>query len=172
MQINICRANDGIFYDFDGTYAMDDGEFQGREVEFLTPIKIKGKYVTDKGDVYITSKAECDVMMSCDRCLEPVKETLVFEVDETYVRPDSIRANDEDIFTYESNLIVMDEAIEQSLYLAIPIQVLCKEDCKGLCPICGCNLNKTTCDCNSEQVGGEEAEDINNPFAVLKNIKY
>ena len=171
MRIDICRASDGVFYDFAGELIVESGEILDREVEFTSPIRLSGRYVTDKGEVYITSKAEADVVFRCDRCLVPVRDTLVFEVDETFVRSDSAKANDEDIFTYESNVIILDEAIRQSLYLAMPIQVLCKEDCKGLCPICGCNLNETTCDCESHEERGEE-DDSNNPFAVLKNIEY
>ena len=173
MEINICRASDGIFYDFEGELLIDSGEIMGRDATFLSPIIVRGKYVTDKGDVYITSKAECKIEFKCDRCLTPVEETLVFEVDETFVRADSDKAESDEVFTYESNLVIMDEAIRESLYLAMPTQVLCKDDCKGLCPICGCNLNETTCNCASNEVDVEEAEDTsNNPFAVLKNIKY
>ena len=104
MRIDICRASDGIFYDFTGEVAIESGEIMGRDVEFKTPIMVTGKYVTKKGEVYITSKAECDVVWSCDRCLTPVEDHMVFEVDETFVMATSPKADDEDVFTYESKV--------------------------------------------------------------------
>lgn len=172
MRIDICRARDGIFYDFDGEMVLDDSLLKDYDAKFLGPLTISGRYVTDKGEVYITSKAEVPVLFRCDRCLSPVNEQLVFEVDETFVTEDNPKAHEDEIMHYSSNVIELDDAIKQSLYLALPIQVLCKEDCKGLCPVCGCNLNEEQCSCLCHNDISEQAEDCNSPFAVLKNINF
>ena len=57
--------------------------------------------------------------------------------------------------------------IEAALVYATPFVILCKEDCKGLCPTCGADLNEGPCACDSS-----DDIDPDNPFAVLKNLKF
>jgi len=62
--------------------------------------------------------------------------------------------SDESVIHLEPGAHVVDlsEVIREALILAIPIKPLCSPDCKGLCPVCGANLNEETCDCKSEKV--------------------
>ena len=48
--------------------------------------------------------------------------------------------------------IDMDELVMTDVTLELPFQLLCREDCKGLCPVCGADLNETTCNCNTKQI--------------------
>ena len=50
---------------------------------------------------------------------------------------------------YENDEIDLGQLMQEQFYLALPMKPLCKDDCKGLCPNCGTNLNKATCDCNT-----------------------
>jgi len=62
---------------------------------------------------------------------------------------DEIEVAEEDINTafYRDGSIDLGEMIHEQLYLALPMKPLCREDCKGLCPLCGANWNTTTCTC-------------------------
>lgn len=172
MQIDISKAQDGIFYGFSGEVIFDDALLAHLDAGFASPVKIEGKYVTDKGEVYVTSKAETELDVKCDRCLKPIKYELVFEVDETFALEDSPKVYEDEVMRYSSNVVDLDEAIKQSFFLALPIRILCKEDCKGLCPHCGRDLNEGACGC--EQTDSEIAKDdeSSSPFAVLKNINF
>ena len=62
------------------------------------------------------------------------------------------------------------EPINDAVVMDTPFVVLCTPDCRGLCPVCGGNLNVEQCDC-AAQAEAEWAEATENPFAALKNLK-
>ncbi len=95
------------------------------------------------------------VEMRCDRCLEPFATTVTFPLREQYYPTIDVNTGvalpaieDEIVFPIDQNhLLDLREAIRQNLLLALPIQAICREDCAGLCPHCGQNLNIGQCDC-------------------------
>ena len=84
----------------------------------------------------------------CARCLEEFDKVLICNFKECFSKLDSVI--DEDIYKYEGHKIPLGLAVEDDFILNIPFRDFCLEDCLGLCPKCGCNLNKTKCDCASE----------------------
>ena len=97
----------------------------------------------------------------CSRCLEPVRIPVKAEVDALFDRnPDP---EDPDLYSYEASTVELTDAIRDALLLELPLRILCSEDCKGLCPVCGINLNQSTCTC-------QEGAEVINPFSALKNI--
>ena len=70
----------------------------------------------------------------------------------------------------EDRIVDLGEPINDAVVMDTPFVVLCKPDCRGLCPTCGCNLNVEQCDC-AAQAEAEWAEATENPFAALKNLK-
>jgi uncharacterized protein len=95
------------------------------------------------------------VRRQCDRCLEPYTTTVTFPLREQFYPTIDVNTGvplpaieDELVFPIDHNhLLDMREAIRQNLLLALPMQALCREDCAGLCPHCGRNLNEGACDC-------------------------
>ena len=71
--------------------------------------------------------------------------------------------NDPDQYAFEGYTVDLSEAVKDALVLQLPMRFLCKEDCRGLCPKCGVNLNTGSCSCR-------EGEDDVNPFSVLRSI--
>lgn len=69
--------------------------------------------------------------------------------------------SDTDSYTYEGNIIRLEEMINELLQFNLPAKIMCKEDCEGLCPVCGNNRNHHDCQC---------VADKNNPFSILKSI--
>ena len=57
-----------------------------------------------------------------------------------------------DAFIYESDLLDITEPVRESLLLAVPLQSLCREDCRGLCPVCGADRNEGDCGCDATTV--------------------
>jgi len=84
----------------------------------------------------------------CARCLEEFDKVLICNIKGYFSKLDSVV--DEDIYKYEGHKIPLGLAVEDDFILNIPFRDFCLEDCLGLCPKCGCNLNKTKCDCASE----------------------
>lgn len=95
--------------------------------------------------------------LDCSRCLEPFELPVVADVELSYVpqtaavaqAPD-VELGEDDLTTayYHDHVLDLGEMIREQLTLALPMRPLCAEDCKGLCPQCGTNLNRGTCSCD------------------------
>ena len=77
----------------------------------------------------------------CDRCGAGFEKNLFLEIDEK-IAPEM---SEEDDLSYDLPVIELDDIIESFVLMNFPRKILCTEDCKGLCPICGANLNQTDC---------------------------
>ena len=104
--------------------------------------------------------AELDMIaaLECGRCLDPVEETITITFDEEYVperRPDTGEPTPdlkpEEFRIDEHRHLDLSEAVRQYEQSAIPLQPLCRDDCAGLCPICGQNRNEARCDCPTDE---------------------
>ena len=86
----------------------------------------------------------------CDRCLTPVERDLSMNFEHILVH--ELAGEDEEEFIvcgdYTLNL---DELVTMDILLELPTRILCREDCKGLCPKCGTNLNESTCSCSQQK---------------------
>lgn len=87
----------------------------------------------------------------CDRCAEPVERQMEFEVDKILVEDlQNEDDGDDEYVVVENRQIDIQELIREELILFLPSKILCKPDCKGLCPKCGKNLNVEKCDCKKD----------------------
>ncbi|MDO9100347.1 MAG: DUF177 domain-containing protein [Caldisericota bacterium] len=84
------------------------------------------------------------VRQPCARCLDPVDSDLEVEVDETYLT-EGQEPDQEDIFVLDSGSLDVSDVVRQNLLMGIDRFALCNEDCRGLCIVCGANLNHTAC---------------------------
>jgi uncharacterized protein len=114
--------------------------------------------VTVLGDVSFT------MVVPCSRCLEPVKLEISIPIRLLLSPSDKVK-DDEDVDheTYVGEEVDLDEYLMEQIAMSLPVKVVCDEECKGLCPKCGINLNDYTCDCEKEWVDPR--------FAALKNLK-
>ncbi len=112
---------------------------------------------TDLG-VLVQTKLRGQATMSCSRCLEPVAVPLDVEVEEVFtptidmltgqaLTPDE---DDKALWIDDHHILDLTEVVRQDALLAAPMHVLCREDCRGLCPTCGANLNEGPCTCEPE----------------------
>ena len=107
------------------------------------------------------------ILAVCDKCGESFEKEMTFPLNEVFV--DSTKThNEEDYVILNQTCIDIDKAVQDALLLNLPTKMLCKEDCKGLCSICGKNKNFYKCECENIVKEGEQEE---NPFYILKNNK-
>ena len=85
------------------------------------------------------------VSQLCVRCLDPVVEDVEFDVNETYLLNGEDDPDQEDMFALESDVLDVSDVVRQHLLIETTEFPLCEEDCRGLCPECGANLNLTVC---------------------------
>jgi uncharacterized protein len=116
------------------------------DIDFLLTCTRRGLEIACRGIVYTT------VEVQCVRCLEKfpveIREEVEFLVRLTAGAPLSVKLWEEDIARVDphSGKVDLSPRIRDEVILAVPQYPLCSPDCKGLCPICGANLNKTTCE--------------------------
>jgi len=114
----------------------------------------------------------CTVGQACSRCLQPVAQqlnlpvTLSFERQLAAVPDESERELSEEdlgLVPFFGDTLDLREALEQELLLGLPQHPLCRDDCAGLCPVCGADRNRQPCDCPPPVFHGG--------FAALKGLK-
>jgi uncharacterized protein len=106
-------------------------------------------------DIRLRGKLAAGFEVSCARCLEPVSQEVRREFELLY-RPlgadagrDELSVTDAEaeIGYYQGEGILLEDVLREQVLLALPLKVTCREDCKGLCPQCGTNLNREHCSC-------------------------
>lgn len=109
-------------------------------------------------DIRVQGDLSTRVEVPCARCLEPVRREIERHFDLLY-RPQGTDAGREEISVtdaeaeigyYTGDGLLLEDVLREQVLLAVPIKIVCREDCKGLCPHCGKNLNQGACDCHEE----------------------
>lgn len=90
------------------------------------------------------------VELNCSRCLEHFLHQLEYPFNENYYQlHDGFKPPDEEWIAYSGDFIDIAPEVIKSAFLALPMRSLCREDCKGLCPACGVNINQIQCNCKT-----------------------
>lgn len=118
---------------------------------FVSPVSVKGQVQNRAGVIHLDTKVEFDFSISCDRCM--VQTDKKYQYSFSHVLVVSLNDEDNDSFIQVDNYqLDLDELIRTDILLELPTKFLCKPDCKGLCPVCGKNLNIGSCNCNPHQI--------------------
>jgi len=145
------------------------------ECRFEAPIHVSLRAKPVREMIEAEGRLETAVRLPCRRCIasfdQPVKrrfrsyftrEMPEFDNDEGEEGAE-LSADDIGLTLFKGDAIDLTDALQEQVVLALPDWALCGEDCRGLCPKCGANLNTETCGC--------DAEVADDRFAVLKNLK-
>lgn len=95
-------------------------------------------------------KVTAEVTYECSRCMEPFQSHLRTDVDERFT--DDVSKQDEDLHVVAGDEVDFDPYVEQAVNLALEFCPVCSDTCRGLCPVCGINLNEQTCNCETKPV--------------------
>ncbi len=115
---------------------------------FIGPVALKGMFLNRAGVVTLSYTASFTVSAECDRCLGELQREFSFDFEHVVVRSLSNEDNDDYVVTGGDEL-ELDEIAVTDILPEMPTKLLCKGDCKGLCPVCGADLNVADCGCNS-----------------------
>ena len=139
----------------------------GEDVHQRTPLKTDGRadLVEEHHgkhkviqDIRIQGALSTQLEFPCARCLEPVVEDVKRKFDLLY-RPLGSDAGKEELSVtgveaeigyYQGQGLLLEDVLREQVLLSVPLRALCREDCKGLCPVCGKNLNHEQCSCAQE----------------------
>jgi uncharacterized metal-binding protein YceD (DUF177 family) len=131
----------------------------------LGQVHLNGVLSPLDGEFLFQGVLEADFTGSCDRCLEPVKVALELDVIWTFVQGspdldddalDGIDADDSATY-FDGHAIDLGSRAWEELVLAYPAKLICREGCKGLCTVCGQNLNEGPCACRTKNEDDDSA---------------
>ena len=153
--------NPGQVYPFKAAVQLPEMVVLGDSVRF-EDIEVEGEFFcTGEHRVSLRAQARATLRTRCSRCLEPIQVPSRADIDVLYAKqPDP---EDPDLYTFEANAVDLADAVKDALLLEMPMQLFCKPDCKGLCPVCGGNRNLQACTC-------QEGSVVTGPFSALKEI--
>ena len=146
---------------FDESFDPAQIEFASENLEQASPLHAVGSAEMLKntgGQVRIQGRYTVEVTAPCDRCLAPARFPLDAGFDLFY-KPVSVIARVEEVEIdegeaqigfYENGGLELEDVLREQVLLALPMQRVCSEDCKGICPVCGKNRNEAECDCRIE----------------------
>ena len=127
---------DMSWYDRAGAYPFPD------------PVTVTGAVESRAGVVTLTGRAEGIFIAPCDRCLREVRRPVSVPLEHVVVTSLNREDNDELILA-ENGLLDVTALTESDILLFLPSRHLCREDCRGLCPRCGKDLNDGDCGCDA-----------------------
>ena len=108
--------------------------------QFKGAVKVNAYVELDGKDVYAEVSLDYVITGDCSRCLESATASIHHEYSAKYCL-----FEDEDCYVYKSGKVDLTSSVNEAIIVSQPTVVYCREDCKGLCHICGANLNEVDC---------------------------
>jgi uncharacterized protein len=143
---------------FEQVYAPGAFAGPGQDFAVAAPVALAFDIYKDKDQFRIVGRVQTTLELPCSRCLEPFKSPVDAAFDLRYhprsqnVGEGEREVEEDDLSTsfYEDETIDLGHLMREQFYLSLPMKPLCGEACNGLCPQCGTNLNRGTCDCRRD----------------------
>ena len=128
------------------------------DFRLAAPVSLAFDIFKDQEQFRLVGRVQTTLELPCSRCLEsfmlPVEQTfdLRYQPHARNTGEGEREIEEDDLTTafYEDDEIDLGQLMREQFYLALPMKPLCAPDCKGLCPVCGTNLNRRSCDCKRE----------------------
>jgi uncharacterized protein len=140
--------------------------------ELLEPARSRLRVTRQDQEVHVRGRVETRLRLACDRCLAAVEQPVDSQVDLTFLPHPKVEeeadlelGQDElEVEFYGPDQVIdLGEVIVEEMFLAVPFRVLCRQNCRGLCPGCGADLNREECRC--------QAKPLDPRLAALKDLK-
>lgn len=155
MEIDISRILSGETDTVAFSYPLNITE-EINGIVFVEPAFVKGEIKNMAGYMRLALTASVPYSTECARCLAPISDRLELNFERTVVTAGTLENTDdpesEDYIVASDGIIEPDEPIAEQILLELPTKQLCREDCAGLCPKCGKDLNEGSCDCISKEI--------------------
>jgi len=144
---------------FSQVYAGDSLALD-QDIRLLDPVEVHGRARRSGVEVELGGELQTRIEVPCSRCLQPVSLAIRSAFAERFVpavtwraeEQHELREEDLDLAVFDGEAIELDDVVREEIMLAVPSHVLCREDCKGLCPVCGIDRNNSSCACESKEI--------------------
>ena len=156
LDLNFCEKIDSISY-CDNSYKL------------TSPICVEGKIKNTSDGTFLDCEVQYSIADNCARCLDEVEVNLKYPIKGLLVKKqiDEDKIEEHDVYLLNEETLNLLPIIEDSLSFNMPQRVLCDEECEGLCPNCGANLNKGQCSCYTD---ADDEELIDPRLAKLQDF--
>jgi uncharacterized protein len=159
MQIELSGLESGKG-EFAHAYAPGELVLEDERLRLVDPPKVTGEIRQAERRVHLNGLVVARMQLECDRCLKFVELPVDSRFKLEYVTPEDYQAQqavelteeDLDLSIYDGEVVDIDELVTEELLLTVPDHVLCKDDCKGICPQCGVDRNSVDCECQTAEV--------------------
>jgi uncharacterized protein len=150
------------------TYAPGELDYHTAEFQQQGPLKVTAVAELLSSEIRIRGHLGTRLRASCDRCLAAVEFPIEQDFDlfyrpmETIAREEEIEVPEEEaeVGFYSGDSIELADVVTEQVILSVPMKIVCRPGCLGLCPVCGADRNKEKCACSQRQK--------ESPFASLK----
>ncbi len=157
MKIELNRKSEDFSHRCDLEESAEVLDLRAEGAAFEDPVKVQLSVTKSQDQIICRGKVTTAVKLECSRCLSSYRyglsSGLDFVVDLT---GDSagMKSDEEGYFVADpsSDYFEIDSLVRESIILSLPFKPLCSESCRGLCPTCGTDLNRSKCDCVRESV--------------------
>lgn len=159
MQVELARLED-TGGGFAHAYAPGELVLNDDRVRLTGAPQVSGRINRQRNKVLVDGRLTATVEIDCDRCLKPValtiqpKFTVEYITAEAYMALEVSELDNADLAlsVFDGEALNIDDIVLEQLLLAIPSQAICREQCKGLCSICGADRNVSDCDCKPTEI--------------------
>ena len=138
--------NKKIDYEFE----IPQFDFEGTKIKSAGSCHVDGVISANDDILMLNAEIKVNLEIICSRCLDTFIYPIDIDIEERFTT--NTESQDDEVVVVFDDVLDITEIVETSIISTLPIKRLCKDDCKGLCQECGCNLNFNTCSCNNEDV--------------------
>jgi len=157
--------------DFAHVYNPEELNPVDERVKLTAPATVNGKIRLAGNEVFVNGHVDTRAQVECDRCLKPIELPVNADFELEYINGSEYESSgvaelteaEMSVSVFDGEALDVDEIVKEQILLAVPTRMLCREDCKGICPQCGVDRNTGECNCVTE--------DIDPRWAALKNLK-
>ena len=169
MNVNVAQISEDEGLNIHHLYAEGEPGLSGDDSRLAGRTSLDMQATRAGQQVRLAGSISAIVEFDCDRCLKPLSVAVDQSFDLLYIPPlgseeeHELGEDDLSIAFYQGDQIDVDDLVREQIELALPMARLCSDECRGLCPDCGANLNEAECACKLEQVDPR--------WAALKELK-
>jgi uncharacterized protein len=157
--------------DFAHVYNPDELNPVDERVKLTAPATVNGKIRLAGNEVFVNGHVDTRAQVECDRCLKLIELPVNADFELEYITGSEYETSavaelteaEMSVAVFDGEALDIDEIVKEQILLAVPTRMLCREDCKGICPQCGVDRNTGECNC--------ETKEIDPRWAALKNLK-
>lgn len=166
VDVSSVLGETGATLDVDGDVPLESMIVGDAQLNFSDPPRIRATIANAGEVIVVTGSVEASARLECSRCLEPFDFRLVGVIDAVISAADEAeqRGEEQEWYPLEGESVDLLPAAQSALRVEVPFAPVHDEECRGICPTCGCDLNHDACTCEPQ------SGDSDNPFASLREM--